>query len=86
MSLPFMKKRQVAALIIQNRTPDGVKTEGAEDSQDQGLMSCAEDLIRAVHAKDAQAVASAMRAAFEILESEPHEEAEQSEPSESEES
>jgi hypothetical protein len=42
---------------------------------DHALIACAEDLIRAIHAKDAQSVADAFRAAFEVLESEPHDEA-----------
>lgn len=38
------------------------------------LESAAEDLISAVHAKDVKAVASALKAAFEMCESQPHEE------------
>ena len=72
--LPFLKPKQVAGLIIQKRASDGSKEEKPEDSQDQGLEAAAEDFIRAVHAKDAKGVAAAFRAAFEMLESEPHEE------------
>lgn len=81
MPLPFLKPKAVAGLIIQKRAADGSAPEtGPEDEQDQGLTSAAEDLIRAVHAKDAQGVAAAFKAAFDMLESAPHEEAEQEAP------
>ena len=38
------------------------------------LESAAEDLCNAVHAKDYKAVAVALRAAFELMDSAPHEE------------
>jgi len=41
-----------------------------------GLESAAEDLCRAIEAKDYKAAASALRAAFELLDSQPHEEGE----------
>lgn len=37
-------------------------------------MACAQDLINAVHAKDTKATAEALQSAFEILESQPHDE------------
>lgn len=76
MGLPFLKdKKHTAGLIIQNRAADGSHDSVPEDHQDQGLETCGEDLIRAITSKDAKGVAAAMRAAFAILESEPHEEA-----------
>ena len=74
--LPFLKpKRQDAAVIIRERTPDGSQMpEKDENAKDHALNACAADLIRAVHAKDETGVASAFKAAFEILESRPHEE------------
>lgn len=50
--------------------------EGGEASEEGAdpLQSAAEDLIAAVHSKDAGAVADALRNAFTMLESEPHEE------------
>lgn len=81
--LPFLKPRKVAGLIMAVRKPDGSKMEtGMEGDEDQGLMSCGEDLIKAVHAKDASAVVAAIKAAFEILDSEPHVEGPHEEPSE----
>ena len=81
MALPFLKNKQqsVAGLIMKHRSQDGIKDDMPEDSNDnEGLHSCAQDLINAVHAKDVPAVASAMRAAFDIMESQPHDEADNS--------
>lgn len=77
MPLPFLKPKHVAGIIIQKRAADGQTPpeEMPEDHEDQALEAAAEDLIRAVHAKDGKSVAAAFRAAFDILESEPHEEA-----------
>lgn len=73
--LPFLKKRPQAGIITELRKPD---EDGAQESQeDQGLVACAQDLIDAVHNGDAKGAAIAMRAAFEILEAQPHEEASQ---------
>lgn len=76
MPLPYLQKKQVAGLIIKKREADTLSPaeNDGETSQDQGLESCAEHLIRAVHAKDPAGVAEAMRSAFEIMESEPHDE------------
>ena len=77
MSLPFLKpKRQDAAVIVRERTPDGSQApeKTGDDAEDSGLHACAVDLIRAVHAKDEAGVASALKAAFEICDMQPHEE------------
>lgn len=65
------------------RKPDVAEQE-SDNKSDSGLLACAADLISAVHSKDEQGVASAMRAAFELLESEPHEEAEHDDSNEQE--
>lgn len=44
--------------------------------EDHPLSGIAEELIHAVHAKDTAAVASALEAAFEVLESMPEDEGE----------
>lgn len=49
--------------------PDGSPGDGAE-----ALHAIAEELIEAIHAKDAAGVASCLKAAFQECESEPHEE------------
>jgi len=48
--------------------------EGAEE--DMGLEQCAMELIDAVKGGDVQGVIGSLRAAFQILDSEPHEEGE----------
>ena len=71
--LPFLKHKQEAAVAIpvesEKRKPD-------HEEEYDSLHACMEELTAAVHAKDAAAAAEAFRAAFQILESEPHEEAE----------
>lgn len=58
------------------RKPDGATDKQPENTEeDQGLTACAEAAIRAIHAKDASALAKAWQDGFEILESQPHEEA-----------
>ncbi len=81
MALPFLRKKQVAGLIMAKRKPDGSnevmenqeeKSEQDYDSSD--LKACAEDLIRAVENKDVDGVAAALKAAHDICDSQPHEE------------
>jgi hypothetical protein len=75
--LPFLKPKSIAGVILSKRKPDGgQETTGMEGVEDPGLMACAEDLIRAMHAKDAQHVALALRAAFDLLDAQPHDEGE----------
>lgn len=70
--LPFLaKKNQNAGVIVQTRKPDEEK----QDSGSEGFVSCAQDLINAIHSKDAKAVAQAFKDLFELAELEPHEEA-----------
>lgn len=77
--LPFLKPKTLAGLIITKRKPDdsaaGKPTEDdhMDGDDNHALMSAAEDLIKAVHSKDAAAVAAAWRAGSEILESEDEE-------------
>jgi hypothetical protein len=81
MSLPFLKsKAQSAGVIVSHRKPDTAEAErhdedNKEENDNAGLEACASDLIEAVHSRDNKRAASAMRAAFELLESQPHEEA-----------
>jgi hypothetical protein len=73
--LPFLKKKQPASagVIVQTRAPDE-KPEQDQDDSSAAIESCASELIRAVHSRDAKAMAAALKDAFDILESEPHEE------------
>lgn len=67
--LPFLKKDKEASVSIpvdiKKRDPD-------EESEFDSLESASQDLIDAVHSKDAKAAAIAWRAGFDILDSEPH--------------
>lgn len=47
-----------------------------EGGEDEGLEQCAMELIDAVKGADVQGVIGALRAAFHILDAEPHEEGE----------
>ena len=77
MSLPFLKPEKMASIIVANRKKDGsIQTSHEQGEQKPELMSAAEDLIRAVHAKEASKVASALKAAFDLCDAEPHEEGE----------
>lgn len=71
--LPFLKlhKEGSASAPVEH-----VRREPDEDSDYDMLESAAEDLISAVHSKDVKAVCSALRAAHELCDLEPHEEAE----------
>lgn len=74
--IPFLKKREAkqVGVIVQDRAPDQ-KEENQENDKDASIHACAQDLINAVHAKDVAKAAEAIRSAFEILESQPHDEA-----------
>lgn len=77
--LPFLdKKTAQTGVIVKQRAPD----EKPEESQgdDSGIHACAEDLIHAIHNKDIKAAAEAIKAAFEILDAQPHEEGPHVEP------
>jgi hypothetical protein len=70
--LPFLKHKQDGS---SSTPPDSVKRppdEGAEEFD--SLESAAEDLIAAIHSKNVKAVTAALRAAFELCDSEPHNE------------
>lgn len=75
--LPFLAPKKIASVIVAKTKPTGgIEPKGEEGEHDPALMSAAEDLISAVHMKDAVAVADALRAAFDICDSEPHVEGE----------
>lgn len=66
--LPFLRKqRQVAGISTEYRKPD----ESKEREMD-GLELAADDMLRAIATSDKKALAAALRAAFQILELEPH--------------
>lgn len=68
--LPFLKPDKMASVVMAARKPDGsLEPKGEEGEMDHGKLSAAEDLIRAIHAKDAKAVAEAMQASYDMCES-----------------
>lgn len=70
MSLPFLNAKKIASVMMAKTRPDGsVEDQHMEDEHDPALQSAAEDLISAVHMKDSMKVASALKAAFEIMDS-----------------
>lgn len=75
--LPYLKKAKQAAvqtgIIMKTRQPDEPNTsEDIKDDPNAAIEACASDLIKAIHMKNTAAVAEALRAAFEIMDSEPH--------------
>lgn len=60
--LPFLKAKKLGSILMARHKPDG----GMEPMNEEGehkpeLMSAAEALISAIHAKDATAVAQALK-------------------------
>ena len=77
--LPFLRPKLQTGLLISTRKADGSAAPTENESsapETDDIEACAQELIRAVHAKDAPGVAQAIRSAFEILESQPHAEGE----------
>lgn len=87
--LPFLKPDKMGAVIMAKRKPSGAPETMGEKMSDGGmphdpmLHAAAEELMNAIHSKDAAAVASAFQAAFNCLEQAPHEEFSEPESSES---
>lgn len=68
--LPFIKKQKMSTgLVTEYRKPDDAEK---SEKEADGLEMAAEDMIRAHSAGDKKALAAALRAAFAILDSEPH--------------
>lgn len=71
--LPFLKKKDDFSVSM----PAEVKTRDPDSEPEfDSLEACGQDLVDAIHAKDAKGVAAALRAGFLLCDSEPHEEAE----------
>jgi len=61
-----MQPKKISSVIIASRKPSGgVKVEHEEGEHDPMLMAAAEELVSAVHAKDAKAVVDAFCALIE---------------------
>lgn len=65
--LPWNKKKEAAAaaMPIQKREHD-------EDFEYDSMESAADDLLMALEKKDSKGIAAALRAAFDLFDSEPH--------------
>lgn len=61
--LPFLKKSKEASAA---GPVDSIQREPDEGSDYDALESAADELIQAIHSKDSKAVASALRAAFQL--------------------
>lgn len=71
--LPFLKnKRKETGVIVQERSPD----QPADESEGDGLKAAAQDILSAISNNDSAALAMAIKAAFQICDSEPHVEGE----------
>lgn len=69
--LPFLKKSKEAGV---QGPVDSIKREHDEDKEQEfdAMEAVAEDLINALHSKDIKGAAAALKAAFEIADSQPH--------------
>lgn len=66
----FKQKRKETGLIVETRKPDA---EPEADDSSAALEAAADDILSAISANDRKGLGSALRAAFQILESEPQE-------------
>lgn len=69
--LPFLKNKHEASMSTE---VDSIERKPDEPEDYDGLEAAAEDLCNAIEAKDYKAAAMALRAAFEMLDAQPHEE------------
>lgn len=71
--LPFLKSKLEAST---SAPIESMRREPDEEPEYDALESAGQDLIDAVKSGDAKAAAAALRAAFQLADSEPHEEGE----------
>lgn len=71
--LPYLGAKKQQGSVAAHIDNDGKVSSQAPD---MGLHSAAEDILKAIESKDSKALASAIKAAFEICDAEPHEEGE----------
>ncbi len=78
MPLPFLNnKKSIAGVIISKRKPDGGKEElHSEGNEYDGIEECMEGFKKALEAGDTKAMAQHFKDAFQISDSEPHDEGE----------
>jgi len=80
--LPFLKAKQagIAGTIQKFREPDQKEAQEEQDEPSEEHMAIAHDVMRAVKADDTKELAKALKAAFEIMDAEPHIEGKHIEP------
>lgn len=66
--LPFLSPKKSAGVIIAKRVGDKTEAVAEEGEHPPGLLAAAEDMLSAFAAKDANALAGAVKAAFECCE------------------
>lgn len=80
--LPFLKReRKETGIIVEHRKPD---VEPKDEAEDDSLETAVDDFFKAYAARDIKAGAAALRAAFQIVDAEPHHEGEHLDESEEE--
>ena len=70
--LPFLKKERPnsAGMSMEYRKPD----EGKEEDEGSAIDACSKDILRAISSNDYKQLSAALKAAFDIMDSLPHEE------------
>jgi len=74
MSHPIYDQKKVGSVAKAVMMKTG-NTLPEDQETDTGLMTACEDILQAIETKDASMLKSALKAAFEIMEEMPHEEA-----------
>jgi len=67
-------EKGAVAIILGKMKPKHDSEEQMEERPDASLHACSEELLDAIHAKDAKGVTEALKAFFHIADSMPHEE------------
>lgn len=70
--LPFLKNTNQDG--ASSSPIDSIKRNADDGSDYDSMESCAEDVLNAIQSKNKKLLAQALRAAFELCDSEPHEE------------
>lgn len=70
--LPALRRQKEVSI---SAPAEHIKREPDEGAEYDVLESAAEDLCKAIHSNDYKGAAVALRAAFDLMESQPHEEA-----------
>jgi hypothetical protein len=80
--LPFLKRKDgiaTSTVLVKHREPDE-QNEQDKDDPSAAHEACAKALLTAINASDIRGIAEALKDAFTLMDSEPHEEGEHTEP------